>query len=87
MANEREATMAEKMQSTGPMRWRVRELSATTRDDFDRAVIAILDDFVRMRLILLRLIDATDNGTSLENERRLMPAIIADAKLAVEQSQ
>ncbi len=36
------------MVSTAPMRSRIRELAVPERDDFDRAVLIILDDFDRL---------------------------------------
>ncbi len=46
-----------------------------------RSVIKMCDsDFGRMRAILDDLVAATDNGTSLANERARMPGIIAAAK-------
>lgn len=52
------------MQSTKSMRDRARELASPPRDDFDRAVLAILDDFdiLAARVELLREAHDLANG-------------------------
>jgi hypothetical protein len=43
-----ETSRAPKLESTPEMRARIRELASPPRDDFDRAVIALLNDFDRI---------------------------------------
>lgn len=48
MKEYREQLLTMPCQSTGPMRDRIRELSTPARDDHDRAVLMLLDDFEKM---------------------------------------
>jgi hypothetical protein len=75
---------SEDMKSTELMRNRARELASPPRDDFDRAVLATLEDFDHMRTILSDLVDAADSSTTLADERRRMPAIIQAAADAIQ---